>query len=397
MKICYINYISPLVIHGGAERVVLEEAKMMADSGNEVFIISLKHPQSIADTLYFYNRKIRNIFLPYKIRFSKSTFGKGLDLISSFYNPIALKALQKVLVKEKPDIVHIHQLGEISTGALKVIKQLGIKIIQTFHGYYFECPRGSLTKISGEFCDNPPFYCKFYREIYRSVMESCDHIIAISSYVKFRLLNAGYNPDIITVLPNSINFEPGGLDIEKPKTPKEILFVGRMVKAKGVQVFLRALTKIQGVGEKYIVNLIGDGEDYASFQRLAKLYSLQVNFLGKISDELLKQHYKKAWVVVVPSLFPELCPMVPLEAATYSCPVIASDIGGMPDVVLHGKTGFLFNPNDDDELAIFLENLLTNEELALKMGSEARRFVESFTTKKKLTKLLEIYNKILYQ
>ncbi|MEO0242979.1 MAG: glycosyltransferase family 4 protein [candidate division WOR-3 bacterium] len=386
-----------MIIHGGAERVVLEEAKMMADSGNEVFIVSLKHSQKIPDTIYFYNGKIRNVFLPYRIRFSKSIFGKGLSLMSAFYNPITLRYLRKVLVKEQPDIVHIHQLGEISIGALKVIRRLGIKTVQTFHGYYFECPRGSLTKISGKICNNPPIYCKLYREIYRSLMKSCDHIIAISSYVKLRLLNAGYSPNMITVLPNSIYVESPGLDNKRPNMPKEILFVGRMSKVKGVHVLLEALTKIYGVGDKYIVNLIGDGEDLTSFQRLAKLYSLSVNFLGKVSDRVLKKYYKKAWIVVVPSLFPELCPMVPLEAAAHGCPVIASNIGGMSDVVLHGKTGFLFNPNDADELAFFIESLLHNEELALKMGFEARRFAANFSNEKKLVKLLKIYDTVLYR
>jgi glycosyltransferase involved in cell wall biosynthesis len=375
--------------------VVLEEAKMMLDSGNDVFIISLKHNHNLPEIIYLYEGNIKNILLPFKISLSKSIFSKSLNIILSFYNPIALFYLRKILVAERPDIVHIHQLGPISLAALNVIKRLGIKIVQTFHGYYFECPRGSLLKMKGEICRNPSIYCRLYKKIYRNVMKSCDQIVAISSYVKQRLLNAAYDPYTIMLLPNSISSEPENKCAEKSKKMKEILFVGRMVRVKGIHLFLEALTKIPEINRTCTVNLIGEGEDRVLFQKLARSYSLQVNFLGEVPDEVLRSHYKNAWIVVVPSIYPEPLPMVPLEAATYCCPVVASNIGGLSDVVLHGRTGFLFDPNNTNELAKFLEVLVTNEKLAQKMGSEAKYFVREFSNEKKRVKLLKIYKRIL--
>jgi glycosyltransferase involved in cell wall biosynthesis len=397
MKICYINYLSPSIIHGGAERVVFEEAKMMVDSGNEVLIVSLKHTKNIPNILYLYDGKIKNLFLPYVAPIPRSALGKGLSILSSFYNPMPIAYLVKLLTREQPDIVHIHQLGPISFYALKTIKRLGFKIVQTFHGYYFECPKGSLFKRSGRLCNNPPIYCRLYKKAYYNLMSSCDHIVAISSYVKQRLLNADYNPDVITLMSNSISTRPSELSTVKPKLRKEVLFVGRMVKAKGVHTFLRALTKIRGIGERYIVNLVGDGEDKMLFEELAKSFSINVNFLGKVSDEVLEQYYKRAWVVIIPSIFPESSSMVSLEAALYGCPVIASNIGGIRDLVLHGHTGFLFNPGDADELANYLETLLVDEQTAMKMGDKARHFVRNFSSERKLKQLLQIYDKVLCQ
>ncbi|MHA1705617.1 MAG: glycosyltransferase family 4 protein [Promethearchaeota archaeon] len=395
MKVCYINYISPSLIHGGAEKVVLDEAKMIADSGNRVFIVSLKHAKNAPSIMYLYNRKVRNLFLPFVFYHSQSTIRKGLNVLSSLYNPILISYLKKLLVLEQPDIVHIHQIGPISVYALKMIRQLGIKSVQTFHGYYFECPKGGLYKRERRVCDYPSVFCKLYRRIYCKLLDPCDHIIAISSYVRTRLLNTGYDPNIITLLPNSISLKNPPPFETKPRRPKEILFVGRMVWVKGVHVLLRALTKIRGIKEEYIVNLIGDGEDRKMFEKLARPLPIQVNFLGRVSEKLLELHYQKAWVVVVPSLFPELCPMVPLEAASYGTPVIASNIGGMPDVARHGQTGFLFKPGDADELANYLEALLSDEELTMKFSENAILFSKNFSHEKKLEQLLKIYEKVL--
>ena len=170
-----------------------------------------------------------------------------------------------------------------------------------------------------------------------------------------------------------------------------------MAKVKGVQIFLKALTKVRGIGGKYVVNLIGDGEDKMVFEKLARSLSIQANFLGKISNEVLEQYYEKAWIVVVPSLFPEPFGMVSLEAALHRCPVVASNIGGIPDVVLHGQTGFLFNPGNFDELANYLETLLVDEQKAMKMGHEANYFVRKFSSEKKLKRLSQIYSKVLNQ
>jgi glycosyltransferase involved in cell wall biosynthesis len=368
---------------------------MVVDSGNEAFIVSLKHAENVPNMMYLYDGNIRNFFLPYKARFSRSTIGKSLSILSSWYNPIPIAYLRKLLVLEKPDIIHVHQLGPISVGALKVLKQLGFKVVQTFHGYYFECPKGSLFKRSQKICNHPTVCCKLYKEAYHKEMRSCDQIIAISSYVKQRLLKSGYNPHIITLLQNSISPEYSKLPAIKPKQPKEVLFVGRMAKAKGVHILLRALTKIEGIGKKYVVNLIGDGEDRPLFERIAKSFSIRVNFIGKVSDEVLEQYYERAWIVIMPSIFPELCPMVALEAMCHGCPIIASNVGGIPDFVLHGQTGFLFEPNDADELADRIKLLLDDEGLAENMSKSALETSKKFSDANHMKQLLNIYNKLL--
>jgi len=393
MKICYLNYYNPLKIHGGAERVVLQEAELVAQSENEVVIITTHNAKELSATM-LENGKIKVWFLPaFTCLANGSLIHKSMSLLLSLYNPLLTMYVYRVLSMERPDIVHIHSYGPMSLGVVNAAKRLGCKVILTFHGYHFECPKGGLYKGSGEVCSTPLPICKIYKEIYQKVMRKCDAIIAVSSYVKKRLIRAGYSQDTISVVPNSISAIPRTF-VTKPVN-KEILFVGRMVKAKGVHVLIEALAKVKKVyNGKLIVNFIGEGEHKLYFETLAQSSGVDINFLGRVSDGILEEHYKNAYLVVVPSLFPELFAIVILEAMSHGKPVIASNVGAMPEILVNGQTGFLFEPNDVDALAKYIRILLIDEELASNMGNRALKASEKFSESNHLKLLLSLYDNV---
>ncbi|MDH5690985.1 MAG: glycosyltransferase family 4 protein, partial [Candidatus Bathyarchaeota archaeon] len=395
MKICYLNYSNPLTFHGGAERVVLREAKLVAQSGNDVVIITTHSGKNVRSEKLS-DGKIKAWFLP-DIHFNKGLLTqKCLSLLFSFHNPLLTTLVDQILRIEKPDIVHIHNPDAMSISVVNVAKRLGCKVVQTFHGYHFECPKGSLYRRSGVICSNPLPICKIYKQIFRNIGQRNDSIIALCSYVRERLIKAGYNPSNIVLIPNSLQ--------ESHKTffsraeNKEILFVGRMVKAKGVHVLIKALAKVKKICDKeFVVNLIGDGEDKAYFESLTQSLGVKVNFLGNVSDTVLHKHYQEAYAVIVPSLFPELFGIVVLEAMSHGKPVIASNIGGLPDLVLNGQTGLLFEPNEVDALAECIKSVLTEEELAVDMGYNALEMSKKFSDTNHLERLLDLYSKVSMQ
>ena len=392
MKICYLNYYNPLRIHGGAERVVLREAELVAQSGNEVILVTTHNAKELGAAM-LKNGKIKVWFLPAFPRVANgSLIRKGMNLLLSLWNPLLTMYVNRILSRERPDIVHIHNYGPMSLGVVNVAKRLGCKVIQTFHGYNFECPKGGLYKGSGEVCSNPLLVCKIYKQICHKTMLRYDAIIAVSSYVKGRLVRAGYSPDTVSLIPNSINEVSKTFDTRPIN--KEILFVGRMVKLKGVHVLIEALVKVKKAhNEKLTVNFIGDGEHKAYFETLAQSSGVDVNFLGRVSDRILEEHYQNAYFVVAPSLFPELFAIVVLEAMSHGKPVIASNIGGIPELVLHGQTGFLFEPNDADALAKYIQILLADEELALNLSNRALKASQKFSESNHLKLLLSVYDK----
>lgn len=394
MKICYLNYYNPLTFHGGAERVVFTEAELVAQSGNDVVIVTAHGGKNVRINKLG-DGKIKVWFLPDTHFNNGSLTQKCMSLLFSFYNPLLIRQIDRILRIEKPDIVHIHNPGAMSISVVNVAKRLGCNVVQTFHGYNFECPKGSLYRRSGVICSNPLPICKIYKQIFRNIGQRNDSIIAICSYVRERLIKAGYNPSNIALIPNSLQESHKAFT---SRENKEILFVGRMVKAKGVHILIKALAKVKRICDKeFFVNLIGDGPDKTYFESQAWSLGVDVNFLGNVSDTVLQKHYEEAYVVVVPSLFPELFPMVVLEAMSHGKPVIASNIGGLPDLVLHGQTGLLFEPNDVDALAESIKSLLTQEELAIDMSSKTLEMSQKFSDTNHLEKLLDLYNKVSLQ
>ncbi len=401
MKICYLNYYNPLSIHGGAEKVVLQEAKLVAQSGNEVVIITTDNSKGVRRVILG-DENIKVWFLPDLLPFSrKSLTYKIMAILLSLCNPVYAKYVDRVLRIEQPDILHIHNYGPISLSGAEAAERLGIKVIQTFHGYSFECPKGSLFRRTGTICCNPLPICKVYGKILRNKISWYDSIIAVASYVKERLVGAGMSPDLISVIPNMnhrLHVHGSSKTITDRSRDKIILFVGRMVKAKGVHILIRALAKVEKTNSrKFDVNLIGDGEDKAYFKALAQSSHTDVNFLGKVPDRVLEEHYENAYLIVVPSLFPELFGLVILEAMSHGKPVIASRIGGISEIVLHEETGFLFEPGDTDELAEYLKILLADDKLAINMGLRALKASERFTGTNHLKQLLDLYGKVLQQ
>ena len=395
MKICYLNYYNPLTFHGGAERVVLREAKLVAQNGNEVVIITTHSGKNIRSEKLS-DGKIKVWFLP-NMHFNNGSLAqKCTSLLFSLYNPLLTRLVDRILRIEKPDIVHIHNPDAMSISVVNVAKRLGCNVVQTFHGYHFECPKGSLYRRSGVFCSNPLPICKIYKQIFRNIGQRNDSIIALCSYVRERLIKAGYNRSNIVLIPNSL--QESHKSFFSRAENKEILFVGRMVKAKGVHVLIKALAKVKKICDKeFVVNLIGDGPDKTYFESQVRSLAVNVNFLGNVSDAVLYKHYEEAYAVVVPSIFPELFPMVVLEAMSHGKPVIASNIGGLPELVLHGQTGLLFEPNDVDALAECMKSLLTEEELAVDMGYNALEISQKFSDTNHLENLLDLYSKVSMQ
>lgn len=196
-----------------------------------------------------------------------------------------------------------------------------------------------------------------------------------------------------------------GVDIERfvpcddwPADDGFILFVGRLVEQKGVEYLLRALSFVKEKFPRVSLKIVGDGELRPALERLCKnlMLSRQVEFLGWKTEEELTMSYKKAQVVIVPSIY-EPFGMTALEALACQRPVVASRVGGLRDIVLHGKTGFLAEPKDDLDLAQWIMTLLSSTDLRNEMGKAGREFVieNGYTWPQIAEQFMALYEQIL--
>jgi len=161
--------------------------------------------------------------------------------------------------------------------------------------------------------------------------------------------------------------------------PVRILFVGRLVERKGVEVLVRALAGLESVPAAELT-IIGSGERSELIERTARLHGVadRVHLAGTVSQEELIRAYSTHDLFVLPAVIDakgdtEGLGVVLLEALRFQRPVIASDVGGIPDIVEHERTGLLVRPGDQAALSSAIESMVRKPEWAREMAERGRQ------------------------
>ncbi|HGE71387.1 TPA: glycosyltransferase family 1 protein [Candidatus Poribacteria bacterium] len=235
------------------------------------------------------------------------------------------------------------------------------------------------------------------------VLNNYDKIILLYSELAKQAKRIGIPESKIEVIPNGINVEKI-FNIQKRLNTKSIrekyginedekviLYVGRLVKMKRVEIIIRTIKKLLERKLKVKGLIVGDGPQRASLRKMAYPIGTHIKFTGYLSEERF-ECYHIADLFMLPSISEGL-PTVLLEAALFGLPIIATNIHGIPDIVIHGKTGFLVSIWNYDQYIEYAEHLLTNQYLAKEIGENARKHVASnFSWNKVVKKYEQVYN-----
>jgi len=399
MKILLINKFHYL--KGGSEKVYFSTKDVLEKNGHQVVFFSMNDKRNVPceQDKYF----VSNVdFTSRRQWFSKS--------LRYLYYPEAARRLEQLIKKEKPDIAHLHNIShQLSPAILKPLKKYGIPVVQTLHDYQLICPNYHLYT-HGEPCER----CK-KRKYYNAVLNNCvrcsrpmSALAAIELYFQWffgfyrKNVDAFVSPSLflkktlekwgvkekITVLNNFIelekfepNFIPGDYAI----------CVSRLSLEKGIMTLLRAFRKLP---DKKLV-LVGDGpwksevEDYIRRKQLKN-----VEYVGAKYNQELLDLIRNARFSIVPSEWHENYPMVALESLALGKPVLSSELGGLPEIVKPGVTGWQFAARDIKGLRLKIKDAWNDPELE-KMGKNGRAFVEKNNNEEKYySGLMEIYESV---
>ena len=200
-----------------------------------------------------------------------------------------------------------------------------------------------------------------------------DTLLVGSRFMRDELIQNGFPNERIHVVPPVVDFEANALT-EVPDTP-QILFVGQLIKGKGVDLLLKALSKVE---DEFFASIIGTGNAEGSLHALSHDLGLdeRVQFTGWVSHEKLGEYFAAARMVLAPSRWPEPFGMIGLEAMRYGRPVVGFSVGGIPDWLEHEKTGLLVNEQDIDGLAHAITSLLRDHDTCKRLGKNARKTAE---------------------
>jgi len=355
---------------GGVESHVLELSKQLKKKGHEVIVITTK----LEDT------KDRSVVEGIPVK-------RVEPLTIKFSTPI-IPDLSKHLMEEEFDILHSHSPPPImSFFGLRNAKKRDIPFILTYH-CDLEIPH-----IFG------PFIVSLYkRTIGTYTVSQADKIITTTN--TYGATSRVVWQEDAEVIPNAVDtnrFNPyndGEWVREKLglENEKLVMYVGRIVYHKGLEYFVRS-AKYLGPDVKHL--LVGTGDFRPELERIIEEEGIEdkVEFAGRVPNKELPDYYAAADVCVLPSVSRlEAFGIVALEAMASGTPVIVSDIPGVREVIVEGKHGLLCEPMNSQDLAGKIRTILSNPDLAEKMGINGReRVVNKFTWEKVAEDIMEVY------
>jgi glycosyltransferase involved in cell wall biosynthesis len=358
--------------------VVKAEAELLRAAGHEVVQWQAQNPQG--------------------------TSGAVAALALSPWNFSAARSLGRVATRLRPHVAHVHNTWfAMSPSVLPALRRAGVPVVMTLHNYRLLCANGVLFR-DGRPCEDcigtHPWHGLRHRCYRDSALQSLPAagtialhsllgtwrrevslFLALNEFSRARFVSGGLPPERIHVKPNFVA-DPGPRTVPNSASPT-VLYVGRLVAEKGLGVLLEAWRRA-AVGSLELV-IVGDGSMRPALQRLAVP---GVRFAGRLPAEEVRRRMLAARALVLPSLSYEGQPMVALEAVAAGVPVLASDIGGMPELLRPLESCWLVPPGVEEAWAAALRRL-TDARLVEQGGRQARATYEQSLTEASALDALE--------
>lgn len=372
---------------GGEERYVSNLADLLRDSGHDVLIWTKN------------NRDIE------KMSFLQKT---GV-VLGMFWNWKVFGDFSKTIEKFRPDVVHFNNIFPlISPTAYWACKRKGIPIVQTIHNYRFMFPKSILFR-RGEMCelclnkkfilpaifhpcnDWPFLYTVFYSlsHMFHTILNSwglVDLYIFPSKFTRSYYIRNSNIPGRKTML--IFNFVKSPKNSRKNKNRNGFLFVGRLVKEKGIIELLEAIKK-----SNHKLTVIGKGP----LLKLVKSYEKypNISIKGYLPSRDILRYMRKTRATIIASKWLEVQPMVVIESFASGTPVIAPKIGGLKEMISEGETGFFYRMGDWSGLLNIL-NKMEKQKKNLKMAGKCElEYKNKYSSSIFEDKIIDAYKKAI--
>jgi len=339
--------------------------------------------------------------------------GKLLGAFSTPWNPKMARALRDHVNSFHPDVVHVHNTFPLLSPAIfHAIENRAARVL-TLHNYRLFCP-AAIPMREGKVCTE----CLDRRSPLPSMLHGCyrgsraatlplavsvglhralgtwtnqvDAFICLSDFQRELMVRAGLPREKVHVKPN---FYPGNPAV-MPWNERQpcVVFAGRLSEEKGVVNLLRAW-QAWGAGAPEL-RLVGDGHLRGRLEQMAK--GLPIRFLGQLPAKQAQAEIARARLQILPSECFEGFPMVVREAFAFGTPAAVSDLGPLPSIVTHGKSGIVFQPANPKSLLQEVRTAWETPGLLETLGQGARaEFEAKYTEEANYTMLMDIYQQAI--
>lgn len=284
--------------------------------------------------------------------------GKGAKgTILKLFSPQTWRDLRRITDEFQPDVVHITSAQEWNPAlGIFICRILHKPLIYTIHDVIHH--------------EGTPFYFKITEGLFRGMPNG---LVVLTDQGKQILTGKGVDPQKILVAPHGVYdfFTKYKKDLPEQK---QILFFGRIEPYKGIDVLLEAVRPLLDENPEWSLHIAGGG-DTEPYRDL--LSHPQIRLTNRfISDEEVAEFMEQASIVALPYLSASQSGVIP-TAFAFGKPVVATAVGGIPDMVHDSETGLLIPPNDPAALQKALSGLMHHPELRSKIGSAGKNFAAS--------------------
>ena len=352
MKLAIIHSIYKPYSRGGAEVVVENIANGFKKNGNDVLVIALGYKNEIkeVDGVKVYYIKPFNLFNFLDINSKPAWFRLPWHIIDMI-NDVQTWRIYKILKQENPDLVLTHNLKGLGYYIPWLLKIMKLRHIHTIHDMQLIHPSGLLQKNQ-----KLNLVVSFYAWLNKKLFNKVEKVIFPSNYIKTAYESYGFFASadkLVVANPVEIHdydFKPKCKNSQNP----QLLFLGQVEEYKGILDLIAATKKIK---INFTLHIVGDGSALAKAKDLVT-NDLRFKFYGRLSQAELKNNiWSKIDLLINPTKVPESFGLVVAEAFSYGIPVLASDIGAIPELIDDGKNGWLFKPGDIDELSYKIKSI----------------------------------------
>ncbi|MDY0072442.1 MAG: glycosyltransferase family 4 protein [Thauera sp.] len=419
MKILVVSNFFPPHFIGGAEIVAWKQARALADAGHQLQVFA--GDNRLGRPGYAVSADVYDGLPVTRIELSHADFAHGGRLA----NPVVDTHFARLLDSFRPDLIHAHHLLGLSLGILEQARVRAIPLCLTVHDHWGFCYHSTRITTAGSLCTDasacaitcphhiddgharlPP---RLRQDYLRWQLHKASAFIFPSHYLAQAYQALGLPAERCEVIANGIElatFTPAvSSAISSAITPAvsapprlRLLFIGYMGPHKGLPVLLDALASLPPASQQRLhLDLVGDGHalvDYrARLQR--ELPALSHHAWGRLPNAEVAARLQSADVFLLPSVCPENQPVSITEAMASGLPVIASAIGGIPELVSHQHSGLLCAAGDPAALAGAIQHYLDHPADLACHGAAGRARIAAFDLDRQRDRLLALFTRLL--
>lgn len=393
--------------HAGTETVLFHTRELLRSRGHDVIDFAMHDARNSAsgDSAYFTkHRDYGAASRPVRLR----------DGLASIYSFEARRRVRQLVDERRPQVAHLHGIyHQLTLAVVDEFKRLGVPVVMTIHDYKLACPSYTMYR-NGRPCrlcvDGPVENVAIHRCMKGSVQASLiaaaearlvrhlgsyqklDAVAAPSAFAARIARDAGIPASRLHVLPNFLPHRECGPVRDWTDNQPQFFFAGRLEEVKGVGEMIEAFGSTESGATLVLAGAGGDLEDVV--QRAGRNHR-RIDYRGRMTRAEVAQELRRSRAALMPSKWFENYPMSVLEARAAGVAVVATAIGGLPEMVSHDIDGLLVPPGDADALRHAVEHLTRSPDLAREMGETGfQRLLESNTEEAHYEQLMAIYESI---